>query len=367
MSKESSTVTITEKLTKIKPSKTFNYHKGGSITSLDFDDSGQYLISAGIDKSIQLYDVHKGTHYKDIQSQKYGAHLARFTHKDLDCLYVSTPSSVPGTDGANGKIDESDKDLNAIRYLSLADKKYIRYFRGHSDQVLSLEVDPVHDFFLTSSTDGTVKLWDTKTPSCTGNIDVGQSSYVAYDPHGIVIVVAKIPNVSGDKNEYVEGELEFYDAKSLLKPFMTTKISTKSFKWNKVEFSNTGKLILISTDGNEHYIIDAFSGQLITILTTGSRTNEIRSNYPNYGSSCFTTDGKYVLVGSSNSSLLIFDLTNLKLTNGSEIVKESDNPKKLLPLKTIQSNQGVPRIVSFNPKLFTLATADNSVSLWQPL
>ena len=124
-------------LAALQPAKSFNYHQGASITSLDFDDAGQFLVSSGIDKSIQLYDCHKGTHSKDIQSQKYGAHSARFTHEELNCLYASTP-------------EPSDNNENAIRYLSLSNNRYLRYFKGHKAQVSSIEVNPVDKTFLSS-------------------------------------------------------------------------------------------------------------------------------------------------------------------------------------------------------------------------
>ncbi|RCK66554.1 Set1 complex component swd2 [Candida viswanathii] len=76
-------------------------------------------------KSIQLYDCHKGTHVKDIQSQKYGAHSARFTHEELNCLYVSTPEgALPPRNITTGGENDT------IRYLSLNNNQYIRYFKG---------------------------------------------------------------------------------------------------------------------------------------------------------------------------------------------------------------------------------------------
>lgn len=334
-----STLVVTDKvLSTFSPTKAFNYHKGASITSLDFDDSGQYLISSGIDKSIQLYDVHKGIHYKDIQSQKYGAHLSKFTHKDLNCLYVSTPST------------EDEIQDHSIRYLSLSDKKYIRYFKGHSQQVMSLEVNPVHDTFISSSIDRTVKIWDFRVASYMGNIHIGTSGLVAYDPHGILFVVGKSNTT-----------LEFYDLKSYEQsPFLTITLPTKG-KWNRIQFSNNGKLILISTNTNEQYIVDAFLGQLLATLT-GSYP-DIITNYPNYGSACFSPCGRFVFAGSSNHTILLFDLSSVKSSNGTNSLIEA--PINLSPSKTLKSHH-VTRILEFNHKLLTLASADNIVSLWQP-
>lgn len=359
--KSSSSLTITDKVIgSFEPVKTFNYHKGASITSLDFDDSGQYLISAGIDKSIQLYDVHKGTHHNDIQSQKYGAHWAKFTHLELNCLYASTPA-------ADKSID------NAIRYLSLSNNQYLRYFKGHKDQVTSIEVHPVMDLFLSSSLDKTVKLWDLRSTSPVGNLDLGQPTVIAFDPKGVIFCVGKYPDPCSGNNE---GTIAFYSmGKFDKKPFLEVQIRILAGQtWNKLEFSNNGKLLLVSTDSYEHYVLDAFLGQLLTTLQVGPNVPRTEYNgdwmtfkYPYSGSSSFSPCGKFVLVGTPDMKVLAFDLTHLKHTDGcSHSVSEEDNPRNLHPFKILSTNQGIPKIIAFDPKLLTFATADSVVSLWQP-
>ncbi|CUM63988.1 uncharacterized protein PRCAT00001576001 [Priceomyces carsonii] len=355
----SSTVFVNENIIgAFRPVKTFNYHQEASITSLDFDDSGQYLISSGVDKSIQLYDVHKGIHYKDIQSQKYGAHVARFTHQGLNCLYASTPSAQLDVD-------------NAVRYLSLDNNQYIRYFKGHKGQVTSIEVNPLLDVFLSSSVDRSVKMWDLKSSNPIGNLDVGQISVIAFDAQGLVFAVGKNPDPKG-LTKY--GTISLYGMNNFDKgPFLSTEIEILPGQtWNKIEFSNNGKLLLVSTDSPEHYIVDAFLGKLLTIL----RMDHIQDpynvpwmsfKYPYNGPACFSTCGKFVFAGSLMLNLSTFDLTGIKTTDGgNHVVTPTDNPKYSDPFKVIETQQGIPKVVAFNPKLLTLATADNTVSLWQP-
>lgn len=60
------------------------------VTSLDFDDQGDYLVSAGDDEVIQVYDIKEGKATKSVPSKKYGVHLARFTHHSRQVLHAST-------------------------------------------------------------------------------------------------------------------------------------------------------------------------------------------------------------------------------------------------------------------------------------
>lgn len=52
---------------------------------------------------------------------------------------------------------------DTIRYLSTHDNKYLRYFRGHSEKVVDLAINPQNDTFLSSSMDQTVQMWDLRS------------------------------------------------------------------------------------------------------------------------------------------------------------------------------------------------------------
>lgn len=358
MSRASSSLALSEQVVgSFSPQKLLSHHQDTSITSLDYSALGQFLISAGIDRSIQLYDVHKGVHQRDIQLQKYGAHVAKFAGADLNCLYASTPS--------NSEVDHQ------IRYLLLANKTYLRYFKGHKEQVTALEVNPLSESFLSASLDRTVKLWDFRSASAEGNLDVGQRCVVAYDAQGIVFVVGKYPD---PKSGSSRGKVAFYDLALFDKgPFLEVEVKTlPGALWNKIEIANNGKLVLILTDSPEHYVLDAFLGQLLTTLVAGPvRTpyagDWMSFKYPSSGTSCFTPCGRFVVAGTPLAEVAMFDLTALKSSEGgSHHISLADNPRQLRPWKSASTGGGVARVVAFNPKLLSLATADNSVRLWLP-
>jgi COMPASS component SWD2 len=60
------------------------------ITSLDFDDTGELVILCRTDDTMHIYNVKEGKYAKPIYSQKYGCHLARFTHHSQSIVHAST-------------------------------------------------------------------------------------------------------------------------------------------------------------------------------------------------------------------------------------------------------------------------------------
>lgn len=324
------------------PAKSLAYHDDASITSLDFDGSGQYLVSAGVDKSIQLYDVHKGVRHKDIQSQKYGAHLARFTNHNLNCLYASTP----------GVADDAD---HSVRYLSLTSKAYLRYFKGHKDQVTTLEVSPVADTFVTAARDHTVKHWDLRTAHATGNLSTARPACVAYDPHGMVFAVGQAPAAGAP------GAVALYDCAAYERgPFVTASVPAEGPEaWTRLEFANSGKYVLVCTDSARHYVVDAFLGRHVATLAVAPAPAApwLAFDYDAAGSACFTPDGKWVLAGTPHGAVAVFDLSTVKTLGADKVLR---------PHTMLAADLGPSKLVAFNPKLFSFATADNRVILWAP-
>ena len=65
-------------------------------------------------------------------------------------------------------------------------------------------------------------------------------------------------------------------------------------EFQKLEFSNDGKSILVGTTGGVHYILDAFQGGIKARLIEHQATN---SPGLTSGDVCFTPDGKFVIGG----------------------------------------------------------------------
>lgn len=308
----------------LKVSKTFVPKGQPAITSADYDNNGHFLITTSIDDTIQLYDAVKGKHLKPIYSKKYGCHQAKFTHHQKNCIYSST------------------KENNIIRYLSLEDNSFIRYFKGHKELVNSLEVSPIHDLFVSSSLDRSMRLWDLRASNCQSFKEMEtQVNFLAFDPAGLVIC--------SSSNDGPSPGFELYDMRKLDKPFEQTSFPT-GFHSNKVEFSNDTKLLLFSSINGHHLIYDAFESTLLTSLTGVQPLPP--SNYPCMGTSTFTPDGKFVLSGSGSGEVLLWDLTEIKT-----------NQPKTYPIKSF-IDDSTPRMLLCNPRYSQLASIDTKVNFW---
>ncbi|CAA3003142.1 WD repeat-containing 82-B [Olea europaea subsp. europaea] len=145
----------------------------GRISSMDFHKSSNYLVTAGDDESIRLYDIANATCLKTINSKKYGVDLVSFTSHPLTVVYSSK----------NG-WDES------LRLLSLHDNKYLRYFKGHHDRVVSLSLCSRKEYLISGSLDRAVLLWDQRADKCQGLLRVQGRPAAAYDDQGLVFAIA---------------------------------------------------------------------------------------------------------------------------------------------------------------------------------
>lgn len=308
-------------LQSFRTAKTLRNHEPGSvITSLDFDDSGRFCLSAGTDESIQLYDCKTGTHSKSVLSKKYGAHLAHFTHRASNCVYAST------------------KEQDTIRYLSLYDNSYIRYFKGHKNKVTGLEVSPIDDTIISAGLDRSVRIWDLRSPNCQGLLSVPTPAHVAFDSTGKVFAIA-----SQDSHT-----VALYDVRNFHKePFLSFS-GVVDGSWRKVEFGNDGKYLVIASDTAPHGVFDSFTGDKACDLIGHESPSR---SLPSVSPICFSPDGRFIFGCAGENRLAIWDLKN---------------PGSKLTPSVLKECSSTPALVAFDPKAMLLATADAALNFWLP-
>lgn len=240
------------------------------ISSMDFHKASSYLVTASDDESIRLYDVSGATCLKTINSKKYGVDLVCFTNHPTTVIYSSK----------NG-WDES------LRLLSLHDNKYLRYFKGHHDRVVSLSLCSRKECFISGSLDRTVLLWDQRAEKCQGLLRVQGRPATAYDDQGLVFAVA------------FGGYIRMFDTRKYEKgPFDIFSVGGDVSDASVVKFSNDGRLMLLTTMGGHIHVLDSFRG---TLLSTYNVKPIISSNSTLEAS--LSPEGMFVLSGSGDGSV----------------------------------------------------------------
>lgn len=304
------------------------------------------------DDTLQIYNCKEGKHAKELKSQKYGVHLARFSHHAQSIIYAST------------KVDDT------IRFLSTHDNSYIRYFRGHTDTVTSISLCPSSDTFMSCSKDNTVKLWNLGSQSYYGMLNLHGATLGAYDPSATVIAIASPATQNVllyDVRNYDKSPFACFDLLELEQRFL----GPQKGQWTKIEFTNDGKSLVVATDGIGHFVLDAFSGDIQhfcyrkagssgRLLPGASTSNHgagtVNGNTPanGQGDVCVSPDGQYLIGGSAEDGLLVWNISQPPTPNN---VLE---PTEKLPAQT----KGA--IVGYNPRTNMLASADKDLTLWQP-
>ena len=328
-------------------------------TSLSFDDSGEFLLTACSDESLQLYNAKEGRHLKTLLSKKYGCHLARFTHHNASIIYAST------------------KGDDTIRYLSTHDNQFLRYFKGHTAAVTSLALCPASDTFISGSLDNTVRLWSLSSPSPQGRLNLATPTLTTYDPSATVIAIAS-PSTSSillyDLRNYDKPPFATFDLRTLdaLPAIMASPLAGGGGAprdWTKLEFSNDGKSLLVGTNNTlGHLLLDAFSGELKALLQRPPQylplnISNLRAtpwppmNAPSgQGDVCFSADGRYVVGGSGGErDAVVWDVQG----------HVDEETKSLAPMAGLPCKVRVG-VVEWNPRYNMIATADRGVGFWLP-
>lgn len=294
------------------------------ITSLSYDDHGQYLLTSSASDNMHLYDAVGCRFLNTIASKKYGCHSAKFTHAQNECVYSSTMKSFD------------------IRHLNLETNQYLRYFTGHGALVSDIQVSPLNDTFLSASYDESVRLWDLRASKSQAIVPSLVPSCIAYDPSGLVFALGNPEN----------NELGLYNLKQLKNgPFLVIKVKPGFTQWNKLEFSNDGKYLLLGSSAGRQLILDAFDGSQLFELT-GTKSFPLRE-FMDSGSACFTPDGRFTLGTDYDGKIAIWSHY------------DSISNKTLKPQGYITAApNSCPRTIAFNPKYASFVTADENVDFY---
>ncbi|PWZ02183.1 WD40 repeat-like protein [Testicularia cyperi] len=342
-------------LSKLKPAKIFTAEvtKGTNVTSLAFDDLGHRCLSSGEDGYLHLYDARKGTHSLKVPSLKYGAHLGRFTHASDAVIFAST------------------KENNAIRYLDLNTRTFLGYFEGHNNKVVSLEMSPKDDSFLSASVDEAVVLWDLRSRKQQGRMELQGHPVVAYDPTGMVAAVAV--------NE--RAAVLLYDVRKIDQlPFLVIYLDDREALSRismppripiitSLVFDSKGEFLLIGTSGDVHYVYDTLGSDCTAPVArlvghsgleraSGGSIGMVAEAGISGQEFCWTPDGKWVMAGGADGTVSCWHV-DPQATQRNEF-------RNLQPKFKLPGHDGPCRSLAFNPRYAQLTSAGAEVAFWLP-
>ena len=140
--------------------------------------------------------------------------------------------------------------------------------------------------------------------------------------------------------------------------------------FTSIAFSNNGEYILLGTSGEAHYLLDAFSLDILRRLTghqpLGRTSGEELS---------FTVDSRFVISGSANGTVYVWDLGTEKIEK-----EKTEGPLSKVPAETLTpaveikpeapegeedaEDRGTFRAVRFNSRFCMMAVGGETLVSW---
>ena len=214
-----------------------------------------------------------------------------------------------------------------------------------------------------------MRIWDAATKNACGKLLLNGAYLASWDPSGNVFAVASPTAQSILLYDFRKYDKEPFSTFDVLQYSQDLNSSSISKGWNKLEFSNDGKSLLLGTTGPGHYLIDAFDGHMkaflrrdrggVRRLGTGEHNPDDidpqSSEFlqPSTGDACFTPDGRFVMSGSSKENVLVWDTL------------AAPTEKQLRPIHELE-HKGESAVIAFNPRYNFFATGDKEVFFWVP-
>lgn len=313
---------------------------------------GKWLVMSTNESSIHFIDTFTGEEKKKLFAKADGTGNVKFTHHE-SCVLFS-----------------SERNNSDIKYLCAYDNRYLRYFKGHTDKVTSISMNPCDDCFLSSSLDKSICLWNLSMPNPIAKLQLPgrfDCPYATFDASGMVFGVLCQDMYTRnhqlklfDARQFDAGPFqEILPEQSLLEnairtasPEWTPAQISKSLDctWNQFEFSPDGNHILVNTQSDLLLVLDGFRSDIEPLAIT-TRKNDTSMKL----GSCMTPTAKYVVTASDDNEILLYDFKN------------EENGKMKTKLCGLLTGHVSPvGCIACNPKYDVMATSCVNTVLWIP-
>ena len=135
---------------------------------MDISHDGKYLVAGCEDFSVSLYNLESGEKINTYYSKRYGVDLVKFTHHNKCILAAS-------------KRDNHYR----VMYWSLHDNNILCSFIGHTDSIISIDLNPADSSFVSQSKDNTTRVWEYEKKIC--KVRINKSKASCFDNTGMIL------------------------------------------------------------------------------------------------------------------------------------------------------------------------------------
>eukprot|EP01119_Soliformovum_irregulare_P006508 TRINITY_DN1859_c1_g3_i4.p1 TRINITY_DN1859_c1_g3~~TRINITY_DN1859_c1_g3_i4.p1 ORF type:complete len:517 (-),score=137.73 TRINITY_DN1859_c1_g3_i4:185-1735(-) len=271
------TMGITEVVDVILPKtakKIIEAHKGDA-NSIVFNAYGSIFATGGNDTAVKLWDVRSGTLKSNLMGSVQSVMNVAFSNNDEMVLGASND--------------------NGVRVWSIQQGRVKHTLTGHTNKVLSAKFAPDSQRVISGSHDRSIKVWDLMKGYCTRTILCFSScNSLTLDHDGRVII-------SG----HFDHNLRFWDPRSGEK---AEEVNIHSGQITSVFLVPDGNSVLTNSRDNTLKLVDI------------RRMEEIRSfghenyrNGVNWNGACTSPDGQFVVAGSLDGTVFIWEAQTGKL------------------------------------------------------
>jgi COMPASS component SWD3 len=300
-----------------KLSRTLHGHKK-AISSVRFSPDGLWLASSSNDTTARIWDARTGAFKATLIGHSLG----------ISDVAWSPDSSILCT---------ASDDLTVCLWSQRTGIR-LRTMSGHTNYVMCANFNPQGNLVATGSFDQSVRVWDIERGECLYRLSA----------HKDVVVSA---HFSGDGSQLVtagfDGAVRIWDVNSgqLVRVFEVHDEKTQSeipvcfAKW-----SPNSKFILMGSFDDTWKLLNSTTGDVVRTYT-GHKFND----YCLFASFSLT-EGKFIISGSADSSVCVWDL----------------NSKRLLQQLTGHSDVVVAVAAHPTENIIASGSLDKTIKLWAP-
>ncbi|HMU37603.1 MAG TPA: AAA-like domain-containing protein [Pseudomonadota bacterium] len=277
------------------------------IRSAQFSPSGEYVVSASIDRTARIWDVRTGQTVRILRGHSAGIRWAAYS-----------PS---------GKHIVTAAQDHTVRIWNAATGVEIRTLLGHTDEVRSATYSPDGKYVLTASADRTARIWDAETGNELRKLvshTLGVLSAV-YSSDGKKILTAGMDQTA-----------RIWDVET---GNILLVLEGHANAIRSAAFSPDGKYIVTASYDNTARLCSAETGK--SVFTLEGHSSELRT-------AVYSPDGKNILTASLDQTARIWDAETGKL------------------LTSLEGHKSGVRSASYSPDGMLIVTAsyDNTVRIW---